>query len=84
MTLVKPEIEDNSLSFLIDESNEFLITELNKSQDIKEFVEVEIEKQLGIIVKIQIKAQKDLIKESQNQNSYQDNLENIFGIENRD
>ena len=84
LTLVKPEIEDNSLSFLIDESNEFLITELNKSQDIKEFVEVEIEKQLGIIVKIQIKAQKDLIKESQNQNSYQDNLENIFGIENRD
>ena len=84
LTLVKPEIENKELIFLIDESNEFLITELNKSQDIKEFVEVEIEKHLGLNVNIQIKAQEGLIKETKESSNFQENLEDIFGIENID
>jgi len=84
LTLVKPEIENKELIFLIDESNEFLIAELNKSQDIKEFVEVEIEKHLGLNVKIQIKAQEGLLKETKERSNFQENLEDIFGIENID
>jgi len=84
LTLVKPEIENKELIFLIDESNDFLIAELNKSQDIKEFVEVEIEKHLGLNVKIQIKAQEGLIKETKESSNFQENLEDIFGIENID
>jgi len=82
--LVKPEIENKELIFLIDESNDFLIAELNKSQDIKEFVEVEIEKHLGLNVKIQIKAQEGLIKEIKESSNFQENLEDIFGVENID
>ena len=84
LTLVKPEIENKELIFLIDESNEFLIAELNKSQDIKEFVEVEIEKHLGLNERIQIKAQEGLIKETKESSNFQENLENIFGIKSID
>ena len=84
LTLVKPEIENKDLIFLIDESNDFLIAELKKSQDIKEFVEVEIEKHLGLNVKIQIKAQEGLIKEIKESSNFQENLEDIFGVENID
>ena len=40
----------------VDDENEYLITELKKSQDILEFIESEIAKIMGLKVSIQVKA----------------------------
>ena len=45
ITLVSPQIEDKeNLTLYVDDENEYLITELKKSQDILEFIESEIAK----------------------------------------
>ena len=57
LTLVSPEIENqNKLILFINQENEYLISELNKSNDIKEFILSCIEKMMGIRISIEIKA----------------------------
>ena len=53
LTLVSPEINgENKLTLLINNENEYLISELTKSNDIKEFISSCIEKMMGISISI--------------------------------
>ena len=85
ITLVTPQIEDKeNLTLYVDDENEYLITELKKSQDILEFIESEIAKIMGLKVSIQVKAAKGLSENSSTENSVQENISEVFDIENID
>ena len=85
ITLVSPHIEDKeNLTLYVDDENEYLITELKKSQDILEFIESEIAKIMGLKVSIQVKAAKGLSENSSTENSVQENISEVFDIENID
>ena len=85
ITLVSPQIEDKeNLTLYVDDENEYLITELKKSQDILEFIESEIAKIMGLKVSIQVKAAKGLSEDSSTENNVQENISEVFDIENID
>ena len=85
ITLVSPQIEDKeNLTLYVDDENEYLITELKKSQDILEFIESEIAKIMGLKVSIQVKAAKGLSENSSTENNVQENISEVFDIENID
>ena len=85
ITLVSPQIEDKEiLTLYVDDENEYLITELKKSQDILEFIESEIAKIMGLKVFIQVKATKGLSEKSSTENNVQKNIGEVFDIENID
>ena len=85
ITLVSPQIEDKeNLTLYVDDENEYLITELKKSQDILEFIESEIAKIMGLKVSIQVKAAKGLSENSSTENNIQENISEVFDIENID
>ena len=85
ITLVSPQIEDKEiLTLYVDDENEYLITELKKSQDILEFIESEIAKIMGLKVSIQVKAAKGLSEKSITENNVQENISEVFDIENID
>ena len=85
ITLVSPQIEDKeNLTLYVDDENDYLITELKKSQDILEFIESEIAKIMGLKVSIQVKAAKGLSENSSTENNVQENISEIFDIENID
>ena len=85
ITLVSPQIEDKeNLTLYVDDENEYLITELKKSQDILEFIESEIAKIMGLKVSIQVKAAKGLSENSSTKNNVQENISEVFDIENID
>ena len=85
ITLVSPQIEDKeNLTLYVDDENEYLITELKKSQDILEFIESEIAKRMGLKVSIQVKAAKGLSDNSSTENNVQENISEVFDIENID
>ena len=83
--MVSPQIEDKeNLTLYVDDENEYLITELKKSQDILEFIESEIAKIMGLKVSIQVKAVKGLSENSSTENNVQKNIGEVFDIENID
>ena len=85
ITLVSPQIEDEEiLTLYVDDENDYLITELKKSQDILEFIESEIAKIMGLKVSIQVKAAKGLSENSSTENNVQENISEVFDIENID
>jgi len=85
ITLVSPQIEDKeNLILYINDENEYLINELKKSQDILEFIESEIAKIMGLKVSIQVKAAKSLPENSSFENNVQENISEVFNIENID
>ena len=85
ITLVSPQIEDKeNLTLYVDDENDYLITELKKSQDILEFIESEIAKIMGLKVSIQVKAAKGLSENSSTENNVQENISEVFNIENID
>ena len=85
ITLVSPQIEDKeNLTLYVDDENEYLINELKKSQDILEFIESEIAKIMGLKVSIQVKAAKGLSENSSTENNVQENISEVFDIENID
>jgi len=85
ITLVSPQIEDKeNLTLYVDDENDYLITELKKSQDILEFIESEIAKIMGLKVSIQVKAAKGLSENSSTENNVQENISKVFDIENID
>lgn len=85
ITLVSPQIEDKeNLTLYVDDENDYLITELKKSQDILEFIESEIAKIMGLKVSIQVKAAKGLSENSSTENNVQENISEVFDIENID
>ena len=82
ITLVSPQIEDKeNLTLYVDDENDYLITELKKSQDILEFIESEIAKIMGLKVSIQVKAAKGLSENSSTENNVQENISEVFDIE---
>ena len=85
ITLVSPQIEDKeNLTLYVDDENDYLITELKKSQDILEFIESEIAKIMGLKVSIQVKAAKGLSENSSTENNVQENISEVFDIDNID
>ena len=85
ITLVSPQIEDKeNLTLYVDDENDYLITELKKSQDILEFIESEIAKIMGLKVSIKVKAAKGLSEDSSTENNVQENISEVFDIENID
>ena len=85
ITLVSPQIEDKeNLTLYVDDENDYLITELKKSQDILEFIESEIAKIMGLKVSIQVKAAKGLSENSITENNVQENISEVFDIDNID
>ena len=85
ITLVRPQIDDKeNLTLYVDDENDYLITELKKSQDILEFIESEIAKIMGLKVSIQVKAAKGLPENSSTENNVQENISEVFDIDNID
>ena len=80
----KPSEDKEILTLYVDDENEYLITELKKSQDILEFIESEIAKIMGLKVSIQVKAAKGLSENSSTENNVQENISEVFDIENID
>lgn len=85
LTLVSPEIDDqNKLILLINKENEYLISELNKSNDIKEFISSCIAKMMGISISIEIKAIDGASERLVSENGFQDNINEVFDIKSMD
>ncbi len=85
LTLVSPEIDDqNKLILLINKENEYLISELNKSNDIKEFISSCIAKMMGISISIEIKAIDGAPERLVSENGFQDNINEVFDIKSMD
>ena len=85
LTLVSPEIENqNKLILFINQENEFLISELNKSNDIKEFILSCIEKMMGIRISIEIKAIDATSERLVSEDGFQDNINEVFDIKSID
>ena len=85
LTLVSPEIDDqNKLILLINKENEYLISELNKSNDIKEFISSCIAKMMGISISIEIKAIDGTSERLVSENGFQDNINEVFDIKSID
>ena len=85
LTLVTPEIDDqNKLILLINKENEYLISELNKSNDIKEFISSCIAKMMGISISIEIKAIDGASERLVSENGFQDNINEVFDIKSMD
>ncbi len=85
LTLVLPEIDNqNKLILLINKENEYLISELNKSNDIKEFISSCIAKMMGISVSIEIKAIDGNSERMVSENGFQDNINEVFDITSMD
>ena len=81
LTLVSPEINgENQLTLLINNDNEYLISELNKSNDIKEFISSCIEKMMGISISIEIKPIEGTSQRLVSDNGFQDNINEVFDI----
>ena len=85
LTLVSPEINgENKLTLLINNENEYLISELTKSNDIKEFISSCIEKMMGISILIEIKPIEATSKRLVSDNGFQDNINEVFDIKSMD
>jgi DNA polymerase-3 subunit gamma/tau len=85
LTLVSPEIENqNKLILFINQENEYLISELNKSNDIKEFILSCIEKMMGIRISIEIKAIDATSELLVSEDGFQDNINEVFDIKSID
>ena len=81
LTLVSPEINgENKLTLLINNENEYLISELTKSNDIKEFISSCIEKMMGISISIEIKPIEATSQRLVSDNGFQDNINEVFDI----
>ena len=85
LTLVSPEIENqNKLILFINQENEYLISELNKSNDIKEFILSCIEKMMGVRISIEIKAIDATSERLVSEDGFQDNINEVFDIKSID
>ena len=85
LTLVSPEINgENKLTLLINNENEYLISELTKSNDIKEFISSCIEKMMGISISIEIKPIEGTSQRLVSDNGFQDNINEVFDIKRMD
>ena len=85
LTLVKPEVIDsNNLTLYIDSENEYLITELRKSDEIIELIKSNVTKKMGVEVTVAIQPHEGLQNNNQTSKDVQSNINEIFDVESID
>ena len=85
LTLVKPEVIDsNNLTLYIDSENEYLISELRKSDEIIELIKSNVTQKMGVEVTIAIQPHEGLQNSNQASNDVQSNISEIFDVESID
>jgi len=85
LTLVKPEVIDsNNLTLFIDSENEYLISELRKSDEIIDLIKLNVAQKMGIEVTIAIQPHEGLQNNNQTSKDVQSNISEIFDVENID
>jgi len=85
LTLVKPEVIDsNNLTLYIDSENEYLITELRKSDEIIELIKSNVTQKMGVEVTVAIQPHEGLQNNSQTSKDVQSNISEIFDVESID
>jgi DNA polymerase-3 subunit gamma/tau len=85
LTLVKPEVIDsNNLTLYIDSENEYLISELRKSDEIIELIKSNVTQKMGVEVTVAIQPHEGLQNNNQTSKDVQSNISEIFDIESID
>ena len=85
LTLVKPEVIDsNNLILFIDSENEYLISELRKSDEIIDLIKLNVAQKMGIEVTIAIQPHEGLQNNNQTSKDVQSNISEIFDVESID
>ena len=85
LTLVKPEVIDsNNLTLYIDSENEYLISELRKSDEIIELIKSNVTQKMGVEVTVAIQPHKGLQNNNQTSKDVQSNISEIFDVESID
>ena len=85
LTLVKPEVIDsNNINLFIDSENEYLISELRKSDEIIDLIKLNVAQKMGIEVTIAIQPHEGLQNNNQTSKDVQSNISEIFDVESID
>ena len=85
LTLVKPEVIDSSnLTLYIDSENEYLISELRKSDEIIELIKSNVNQKMGVEVTVAIQPHEGLQNNNQTSKDVQSNISEIFDVESID
>jgi len=85
LTLVKPEVIDsNNLTLYIDSENEYLISELQKSDEIIELIKSNVTQKMGVEVTVSIQPHEGLQNNNQTSKDVQSNISEIFDVESID
>ncbi len=85
LTLVKPEVIDsNNLTLYIDSENEYLISELRKSDEIIELIKSNVTQKMGVEVTVAIQPHEGLQNNNQTSKDIQSNINEIFDVESID
>ncbi len=85
LTLVKPEVIDsNNLTLYIDSENEYLISELRKSEEIIELIKSNVTQKMGVDVTVAIQPHEGLQNNNQTSKDVQSNISEIFDVESID
>ena len=85
LTLVKPEVIDsNNLTLYIDSENEYLITELRKSDEIIELIKSNVTQKMGVEVTVAIQPHEGLQNNNQTSKDVQSNISEIFDVKSID
>ena len=85
LTLVKPEVIDsNNLILYIDSENEYLISELRKSDEIIELIKSNVTQKMGVEVTVAIQPHEGLQNNNQTSKDVQSNISEIFDVESID
>ena len=85
LTLVKPEVVDsNNLTLYIDSENEYLISELRKSDEIIELIKSNVTQKMGVEVTVAIQPHEGLQNNNQTSKDVQSNISEIFDVESID
>jgi DNA polymerase III gamma/tau subunit len=85
LTLVKPDVVDSEhLVLYIDSENDYLISELSKSEDILELIKSNVAKKIGVDISISIQPHEGLQSIDQTSEEIQSNINEIFDVESID
>ena len=85
LTLVKPEVIDsNNLTLYIDSENEYLISELRRSDEIIELIKSNVTQKMGVEVTVAIQPHEGLQNNNQTSKDVQSNISEIFDVESID
>ena len=85
LTLVKPEVIDsNNITLFIDSENEYLISELRKSDEIIDLIKLNVAQKMGIEVTIAIQPHEGLQNNNQTSKDVQSNISEIFDVKSID